>query len=156
MTDNNEITQCPKCGSFAWSYDDTVLCTDEDGNILDMDGCRCDDCDRVWGVAAIIIDLDDEISEPQVERDERGPFIWSYGHFGSGDPRDFEPDMELCTPEEVERWKADKARAEAGETVIAPPAGEWVTPDMHILAPKYGIGTYKYRLPEDDADEASR
>ena len=95
-------------------------------------------------------DFDDEIPEAPVEYDERGPFTWMYGFFGGGDPRDFTPDFDQCTPEEIERWKADVARAEAGENVVASPAGEWVTPNMHILAPRYGIGIYKVRFDEDD------
>lgn len=97
----------------------------------------------------------DEISEPDpgptVEHDERGAYIWSYGHFGGGDPRDFEPDYELCTPQEIERWKSDVARVEAGEDLKAPSAGEWnKSGTIHILAPVYGIGTYKYRLDDDE------
>jgi len=89
--------------------------------------------------------------------DERGPYEWMYGNFGSGDPRDFQPDYELCTVEEVEVWKADVARAEAGETVIAHPAGHSVYDaqgklTLHILAPKYGIGTYKARYSTSDAE----
>lgn len=86
------------------------------------------------------------------EHDERGYFVWNYGHFGGGDPRDFEPDMELCTAKEVERWKADVARAEAGEAVTAPPAGGWnEARTIHILAPAYGIGTYKWRISDEEA-----
>lgn len=89
--------------------------------------------------------------------DERGPFILTYGYFGSGDPRDFTPDYELCSSEEIARWQADVALAESGDITIAPPAGEWVLDQngnraMHILAPKYGIGVYKYRPQEADDD----
>jgi hypothetical protein len=82
--------------------------------------------------------------------DERGPFEWAYGFFGGGDPRDFTPDYEMCSEDEIARWQADIALAEAGNTVVAPPAGKSVfdqggNPVMHILAPKYGMGTYKNR-----------
>lgn len=86
--------------------------------------------------------------------DERGPFEWMYGFFGGGDPRDFTPDYEVCSEDEIARWKADVALAEAGNAVVAPPAGETVRDKdgnfvMHILAPRYGLGVYKYRLQDE-------
>jgi len=93
--------------------------------------------------------------ESPMGHDERGPYDVMYGHFGGGDPRDFTPDYELCTADEIERWKADVALAESGETVTAPPAGQWFydkdgNPTMHVLAPKYGIGTYKIRFEDGE------
>lgn len=87
--------------------------------------------------------------------DERGQFELGYGFFPGGDPRDFTPDYEMCSPEEIERWKVDVALAEAGFTVVTPPSGQWIydqdgKPVMHILAPKYGMGTYQYRLQDED------
>ena len=64
-------------------------------------------------IRAIIPELE-KMAEPQQV----------YGFFHGGDPRDFTPDYDLCTPEEIARWQADVARAEAGENITAPPAGE--------------------------------
>lgn len=91
--------------------------------------------------------------KPNYETDERGQYQWHYGHFGGGDPRDFVPDMEMCMPEEIARWKADLERAEHGENVTAPPAGTFVYSDdgilrLHILHPAYGVGMYKYRIED--------
>lgn len=53
--------QCPNCGSFAWFYDDTVLCTDENNLIVDVDALHCEDCDHVWPVSpATILPIDDD------------------------------------------------------------------------------------------------
>lgn len=38
-----------------------------------------------------------------------------YGTCFVDDPRDFSPDAEVCTPEEIERHRDDCARAERGE-----------------------------------------
>lgn len=89
------------------------------------------------------------------ERDQRGWFEWGYGAFGNGDPRDFSPDFELCTEDEIARWKSDLGRVAAGEIVVVHPAGKRVYAEdgrfvMHILAPAYGIGTYKRRLENED------
>lgn len=121
---------------------------------------ECTNCGKVliealdvYGAVGEEVCLDCHVGleyESSLETDERGPFEWMYGFFGSGDPRDFTPDFEQCTAEEIARWKADVELAESGNTVIAPPAGKWHyssdgTPIMHVLAPKYGIGAYKYR-----------
>lgn len=84
--------------------------------------------------------------------DEEG-YEFGYGFFPGGDPRDFTPDYEMCSPEEIERWKADCALAESGNTVNVPPSGQWIfndagEPVMHILAPRYGMGTYRVKYDE--------
>lgn len=83
------------------------------------------------------------------ENNEREEFM--YGYFPGGDPRDFTPDYELCAKEEIEAWKADVEAAERGDTVVCPPSGQWLFGKdgkaiLHILAPRYGIGTYIVRL----------
>lgn len=45
---------------------------------------------------------------------------WEYGLFPGGDPRDFRPDPDTCTDEEIARWyrayrAADRAEAEGRE-----------------------------------------
>jgi len=67
MTDTTNIQypvaldQCPHCHFFAWSYDDNVLITDADGELADLDMCRCDDCGHTWLVPSLpFSDVDDE------------------------------------------------------------------------------------------------
>lgn len=72
-----------------------------------------------------------------------------YGHCPGGiDPRTFSPDYELCTEQEIQNWQDDCAAWDRGENPEAPPSGRWVDfPDgtqMHVLAPRYGIGMYEY------------
>jgi hypothetical protein len=76
---------------------------------------------------------------------------YGYGFPPRGvDPRDFMPDFELCSREEIKAWEEDKARAEAGEAIVSPPPGGWNnTHTIHVLAPRWGIGAYKIK---DDAD----
>lgn len=82
------------------------------------------------------IDGDAEISDIE----------WCYGFFPGGDPRDFSPDYEMCTVQEVDDWKKDCAEWEAGSGQPCPPAGYWnADHTMHILAPRYGMGVYKVR-----------
>lgn len=52
----------------------------------------------------------------------------SYGYCVSDDPRQFKPDEECCTPEEIARWKAACAEWDTGRGT-PPPAeehGPWV------------------------------
>jgi hypothetical protein len=71
-----------------------------------------------------------------------------YGFFPGGDPRDFTPDTESCTPEEIARWKADCELVERGEPIDASHSCEWhELPGgglAHVLAPRYGIGVYLF------------
>jgi hypothetical protein len=41
----------------------------------------------------------------------------SYGYFEGGDPRNFTPDLECCSVDELERHKADCAQWDAGHQV---------------------------------------
>lgn len=84
---------------------------------------------------------------------------YMYGYFPGGDPRDFRPDEECCTPEELAAWQADCAAWNAGNGQPAPPSGFWSDDgSMHILAPRYGIGSYVMHDPEITAllDETVR
>lgn len=55
-----ELDQCPACHSFAWSFDDNVLITDENGDPAPLDMCRCDDCDHTWLVPSLPFTDDDD------------------------------------------------------------------------------------------------
>ena len=88
--------------------------------------------------------------EPQL--DENG-YLWLYGHFTGTDPRDFFPDYELCTEEEIANWQADCEAWNKGEGKPAPPPGRTLYKRDgsffgHVLAPRYGVGTYRYRPDE--------
>jgi hypothetical protein len=71
-----------------------------------------------------------------------------YGFFNGGDPRDFHPDHESCTPEEIERHRQaceDAERLEANRNLPCPSG--WVrTPEFtaHILRAPFGIGIYTF------------
>ena len=83
----------------------------------------------------------------------------TYGAFPGGDPREFCPDEECCTAEEMERYTADCAAWERGEGVdrggphLPLGAPSDVAPDVVVSGPEggwqtvhyYGLGTYSYR-----------
>lgn len=73
-----------------------------------------------------------------------------YGHFPGGDPRDFEPDDEACSPDEIENhrracqlWDEAEARGET-PTPETCPAGFIFGADgsvmTHVLRAPYGVG----------------
>lgn len=73
-----------------------------------------------------------------------------YGHFHGGDPRNFEPDVDACLPQEIEShrracqlWDEAEARGET-PTLEACPSGFIFGPDgaviAHVLRAPYGIG----------------
>jgi len=73
-----------------------------------------------------------------------------YGYFPGGDPRDFTPDQEVCTPEEIARWEAACKRWEAGDTSELPPEehGPWIeqggkTVGLCHAYRSFGMGTYR-------------
>lgn len=72
-----------------------------------------------------------------------------YGFYHGGDPRDFHPDSESCTPEELASHKAacdafDAADAAGTPMKPEPDGSGWVAPGVHITKSAYGIGTYQY------------
>ena len=75
-----------------------------------------------------------------------------YGNPVCDDPRDFSPDPECCTPEEIARWKEACERAERGEKVEVP-QHQWFSDKdgmicCHVNSNPWGIGIYIYRDPE--------
>lgn len=72
-----------------------------------------------------------------------------YGNPVCDDPRDFSPDPECCTPEEIARWKEACERAERGEKVEVP-QHQWFSDKdgmicCHVNSNPWGIGIYIYR-----------
>ena len=83
-----------------------------------------------------------------------------YGFFQGGDPRNFHPDAESCSEDELKHhreacrlWDEAEARGET-PTPEACPSGWIQLPDgttAHVLRSHYGIGTYSYDDGEDGA-----
>lgn len=74
----------------------------------------------------------------------------TYGYFHGGDPRDFHPDYECCSPEEIERWQlaCDEAEKLAHHRELPCPSGWERTPygDVHVLRAPFGIGSYTWKM----------
>jgi hypothetical protein len=71
-----------------------------------------------------------------------------YGYFHGGDPRNFSPDAECCSPEELARHKAACAEAEEIESardLPCPSGWEWLPGGgiAHTLRAPFGIGVYR-------------
>jgi hypothetical protein len=82
-----------------------------------------------------------------------------YGFFHGGDPREFSPDDECCSPDEIRRHKAacdlwnEAERKGITPTPEACPSGWEMAPDgtqVHVLRAPYGIGTYTVEFGDDD------
>lgn len=79
-----------------------------------------------------------------------------YGFFAGGDPRDFSPDGESCTPKEIANhkaacalWNEAAGRGETPEPEKCPSGwlyDEAGKPIMHVLRAPYGIGVYSYEF----------
>lgn len=69
-----------------------------------------------------------------------------YGFFCGGDPRDFVPDEESCSPEELAAHKkaCEEADTEEKARKLSCPSG-WVAPGIHVTRSPFGIGSYTYR-----------
>lgn len=86
----------------------------------------------------------------------------SYGFFPGGDPRDFTPDFEGCTPQEIEAWKEACDSWNRGEKVVCEGSHRWlVDAEGKVIGTatvsSFGIGTYWFDLEEDfDPTESPR
>lgn len=74
--------------------------------------------------------------------------IETYGFFHGGDPRDFTPDADECSPEEIANWERDCTKwNETEQTEPEPCPSYWkeIEPGTvaHVLVTPYGIGSYK-------------
>ena len=77
----------------------------------------------------------------------------TYGYFGGGDPRDFCPDGEVCTPEELAAHKAACAAWDRGERPECERHRHEVvergeTTIVASFAGAFGLGTYSVRDEE--------
>lgn len=92
-----------------------------------------------------------EIAKERVEE-------YGYGGFLGGDPRDFQPDSECCSPEELAAHKEacalfDTAEKEGRKIEELPCESGWVG-NVHITKTRFGIGNYKIKVPTDGAIKA--
>lgn len=82
----------------------------------------------------------------------------SYGYFPGGDPRDFEPDVECCTEEEMAAHKKACAEWDAGEQTkheahrhdVSTSADGKVTVSMSVSG-AFGMGSYTIHDPMAEA-----
>ena len=64
-----------------------------------------------------------------------------YGTFMGGDPRDFTPDEELCTPEEISAWETACEEWNRGEGVDRGPGCQTMGDGSVVSGTGFGIGT---------------
>ena len=86
------------------------------------------------------IDLEGALNESGDE------WEWVYGPFHGGDPRDFFPDEECCTAEEIERHRLACEAWEKGEQVDRGPSCATQGDGSIWDGTGFGIGTHRYRL----------
>ena len=67
-----------------------------------------------------------------------------YGLFPGGDPREFDPDRECCSPEEIERWKVACQEWDKGIGSNKGPSCATRGDGSAWTGTGYGIGTYRY------------
>ena len=75
-----------------------------------------------------------------------------YGVFPGGDPRDFKPDEECCSPEEIAAWKAACEEWERGEGVDRGPGCSFAGDGSVHDGTGFGIGTYYIEVEDPWAD----
>jgi hypothetical protein len=79
-------------------------------------------------------------------------WIMGYGYFPGGDPRNYSPDGECCSPEEIAAWKAACNRWNLGEKTDEGRSGTVVeingVPGF-ACGHRFGIGTYRIPCFED-------
>lgn len=68
----------------------------------------------------------------------------TYGPFPGGDPRNFTPDEECCTPVEIAAWKAACAEWEAGTGTDAGPGCSTFGDGSVWLGTGFGVGTHRW------------
>ena len=84
-----------------------------------------------------------------------------YGFFHGGDPREFRPDRECCSPKEIEAHQKACELFDAAEAAGVPlpdlecESGYQTLSDgsvVHVLKSSFGIGTYEMDMPETEEE----
>lgn len=109
------------------------------------DTTRCANCYREFADHNYLLDSMDKYQCPTPQHET------GYGYFPGGDPRDFHPDHECCTPEEIaahreacEAWdKGDKPETPPGSRYLYDDEGKVVA---HVCGGKFGIGIYQLEI----------
>ncbi len=73
-----------------------------------------------------------------------------YGFFPGGDPRNFTPDEELCTPQEIEAHRSACEAMDKGGVIDAPSGCIILPGGVFLNISRFGMGTYSI---DDDDDE---
>ena len=82
-------------------------------------------------------------------------YITGYGFFPGGDPRNFFPDEECCSPDEIENHRLACEAWNRGDQV-AITSGCVVMPDGRIRnISRFGLGTYTFEDDEEEGDAES-
>lgn len=76
----------------------------------------------------------------------------TYGLFPGGDPRDFLPDAEDCTPEEIAAWEAACAEWDRGEGTDRGPGCATMGDSSAWTGTGFGIGTKVWHLTPEEAE----
>lgn len=71
-----------------------------------------------------------------------------YGNFMGGDPRDFVPDEEVCTPEEITAWAAACEEWNRGEGVDRGPGCQALGDGSAVTGTGFGMGTTTRKCAE--------
>lgn len=73
-----------------------------------------------------------------------------YGGFPGGDPRMFKPDVEVCTPEEVERHRLACIEWDEGRGIDRGPSCSFAGDGSAHTMTGFGVGTYTW-IPDEVA-----
>jgi len=65
-----------------------------------------------------------------------------YGMFPGGDPREFEPDEDCCSKEEIENHRLACEIWDKGEGLYISPQCQTMGDSSFVLGTGFGIGTY--------------
>lgn len=78
----------------------------------------------------------------------------TYGYFPGGDPRLFTPDVDVCTPEEIEAHRSACSAADAGDSKEHPPGHGLLQRGDGGFAlwhgGPFGVGVYEIDVDEDE------
>jgi len=74
----------------------------------------------------------------------------TYGPFAGGDPRNFEPDEECCTPEEIAAWKSACAEWDAGFGTDRGPGCQTFGDGSIVTGAGFGIGVTTWHLTREE------